>query len=157
MCLIKQPTTNKRYTKCSENHSVLHTWWILLLKGRLYEVQRSQGRLSEIKRVHIWQFGQMHFLIWTITFSNLEKYIFQFRRAHFPIWTNIFPIWTNTIKPYNVDPSKRGDYKRPREVLEGCVRSEDHIFGYLDKFALLIWTNKISNLDIYISNLNKYN
>ena len=51
------------------------------------------------------QFGQIHFVIWTNKFYNLDKYILVFEKIHFTIWTNTFlifgqihfTIWTDTF------------------------------------------------------------
>ena len=37
---------------------------------------------------YILQFGQIHFAMWTNTFSNLNKYICQFGQTHFAVCTN---------------------------------------------------------------------
>ena len=94
-------------------------------------------------------------LIWTNTFCNLDKYIFQFGQIHFSIWTNT--IWTNTIWTNTICNSESHgvQQRRGEERLWRKMRWNSYLDKYIYQFGQIqfaIWTNTFSILTNTICN-----
>ena len=88
-------------------------------------------KLSYILDKYIFEFGQIHFTIWTNIFLNWDKYIFELGQIHLTIWTTNL---ANILLP------------------QGCnfktLLPQD--FLQLRQIYFPIWTNTFHNLDKYI-------
>ena len=134
--------------------------------GRGREREKNKGLKKKKDYDSCWlispQFGKIHFVIWTNTFSNLNKYnvrfgqkktlfnlgkymlqfghiVFQFGQLQLAIWKNCIVIWRNAIN--NLEKYS-GSERRVRDKNKGVKKDYDsrqypfHLPHNLDKY---IW------------------
>ena len=102
---------------------------------------------------YILQFRQMHFAIWTNTFSNLDKYNNnKLIKTKWPDWINTFckldkykVAFITQIMAASSASSQTSNY---------CIKRKNSLDKYIWQFGqihLAIWTNTLGNFDKNIS------